>query len=147
MSDASRDPLVFNVNDNVLVENFYRQPKWLSGTVVQHSGPVSYKVNVDGVIMQWHLDQMRATDPAMALHRNVIQEPVAPNTEPQCVRVRNEQTLAVTDKALAPGEVESPIVGQHQYVTKLERKQCPTRQRHPPDRYGFGQQPNKGGGM
>ena len=90
---------------------------------------------------------MRASDLAIALHRNLLQKPVAPDTEPQCVRVRNEQTPTATDEALAPGEDEPPIVGEHQYVTELQRKQYPTRQRHPPDRYSFGEQPNKGGGV
>ena len=58
-SDGSTDPLMFYVNDKVLAENFDGQPKWLSGTVVQCSVPVSYKVTVDIVIMSWHLDQMK----------------------------------------------------------------------------------------
>ena len=54
---------------------------------------------------------MRASDLAIALHRNLLQKPVALNTEPQCVQVRNEQTPTATDEALAPGEDEPPIVG------------------------------------
>ena len=58
VSDGSRIVTEFNVNDRVIIEKFYGQPKWLSGTVVKRSGPVSYKVNVDGKVMQCHLDQM-----------------------------------------------------------------------------------------
>ena len=85
VSDGSTDSLVFNINDNVLVKNFYGQPKWLSGSIVQRNGPVSFKVNADGVIMRRHLDQMRTSDPAIALSRNTLREPVAPNTEPHAV--------------------------------------------------------------
>ena len=89
---------------------------------------------------------MRASDPAIVVHRNVLWEPIAPSTEPQCVQVRNEQALQ-TDEALAPAEDEAPFIGEHQYVIELQRKQYPALQRHPPDRYGFGEHPNKGGGV
>ena len=64
----------FDVNDRVVVENFYGQPKWQSSTVVKRSGPVSYKVNVDGKVMQRHLDQMRSSDRAISLARHPVEE-------------------------------------------------------------------------
>ena len=76
VSDGSRSVTEFNVNDRVIIENFYGQPKWLSGTVVKRSGPVSYKVNVDGNVMQRHLDQMQSSDRAISLSRHPVEESV-----------------------------------------------------------------------
>ena len=91
---GSRDPLEFTENDKVPVQNF--NGKYLCNSLT------SYKVNVDGMIMQQLLDQMRAFDPTIALHKNVIQEP-------QCVQVPSKQTPTVTDEAFSPGEDQPPI--------------------------------------
>ena len=61
VSDGSRSVTEFNVNDRVVIQNFYGQPKWMSDTVVKRSDPVSY---VDGKVMWRHLDQMRSSDRA-----------------------------------------------------------------------------------
>lgn len=45
--DCSSRDREFSVGEEVLVENFRREPKWLEGTVVERTGPVSFDVQVD----------------------------------------------------------------------------------------------------
>lgn len=52
----------FQLSDPVYVRNFSpRGVKWLPGEIAQITGPVSYKVSVDGSHLMWrrHLDHIR----------------------------------------------------------------------------------------
>ena len=50
----------FQVNEPVLVKNFSSGPKWLGGTVIQKSGPVSYVVQFfSGGVFGRHVDHIR----------------------------------------------------------------------------------------
>ena len=44
--------------EEVLVQNFREEPKWLNGTVMEQPGPVSYKVLVGEQLWKRHVDQM-----------------------------------------------------------------------------------------
>ncbi|KAK3745815.1 hypothetical protein QZH41_005677 [Actinostola sp. cb2023] len=47
------------VNDKVLARNYSGQPKWLPGIIIEESGPVSEKIELeDGTIMRRHHDQL-----------------------------------------------------------------------------------------
>ena len=49
----------FTEGQNVLVENLRgTTPKWISGKIVEKMGPVSYKVEIDGVMHRRHIDQL-----------------------------------------------------------------------------------------
>ena len=49
----------FIEGQNVLVENLRENtPKWISGKIVEKMGPVSYKVEIDGVVHRRHIDQL-----------------------------------------------------------------------------------------
>ena len=159
MSDGSKSVTEFNVNDRVVFENFYGQQKWLSGTVVKRSGPVSYKVNVDGKVMRRHLDQMRSSDRAISLSRHPVEESAvsdlsrALNVEWLSDGLPNEPSAHADNvnegmspvQAEASEEFESPASSS--VTDPLIRKWYPTRWWHQPDRYGFGDPPNKGGGV
>ena len=46
LQDEQRKFRDLNVGDNVVVLNFCQGPKWLSGQVVERTGPLSYKIAV-----------------------------------------------------------------------------------------------------
>ena len=48
----------FTLGEEVLVQNFRGEPKWLDGTVTEQTGPVSYKVLVGEQLWKRHVDQM-----------------------------------------------------------------------------------------
>ena len=50
---------VFEPDDPVWLRNYSGNPKWIAGTVVMKTGPVSYKVMSGDHIYKRHVDQMR----------------------------------------------------------------------------------------
>ena len=49
----------FSIGEEVLVQNFRGEPKWLEATVVERMGPVSYKTQISEQVWKRHVDQMR----------------------------------------------------------------------------------------
>ena len=49
----------FSIGEEVLVQNFRGEPKWIEGTVAERTGPVSYRVIVGDQIWKRHVDQIR----------------------------------------------------------------------------------------
>ena len=53
----------FDVGQSVLVENVRGTPKWILGTIVEKTGPISYRVQVGDQLWRRHIDQLlEATD-------------------------------------------------------------------------------------
>ena len=48
----------FDIGQPVLVRNLRDGPKWVSGTVIEQTGPVSYRVQVSDQIWRRHTDQI-----------------------------------------------------------------------------------------
>ena len=48
----------FTLVEEVLVQNFRGEPKWLDGTVTEQPSSVSYKVLVGGQLWKRHVDQI-----------------------------------------------------------------------------------------
>ena len=49
----------FTLGQDVLVENLRNTtPKWITGKIIAKTGPLSYKVEIDGIIHRRHVDQM-----------------------------------------------------------------------------------------
>ena len=48
----------FNVGQTVLARNLRGEPKWLLGRILEKTGPVSYRVQVQGQIWRRHADQL-----------------------------------------------------------------------------------------
>ena len=48
----------FDVAQAVLVRNLREGPKWVHGTIVEQTGPVSYRVQVSDQIWRCHTDQI-----------------------------------------------------------------------------------------
>ena len=49
----------FSIGEEVLVQNFRGEPRWLDATVVERTGPVSYKTQIGEQVWRRHVDQMR----------------------------------------------------------------------------------------
>ena len=49
----------FSIVEEVLVQNFRCEPKWLEATVVERTGPVSCKTQIGEEVWKQHVDQMR----------------------------------------------------------------------------------------
>ena len=49
----------FSIGEEVLVQNFRGVPKWSEATVVERTGPVSYKTQIGEQVWKRHVDQMR----------------------------------------------------------------------------------------
>ena len=60
----------FQIGRQCLYRNFLG-PKWLSAQVVERTGPLSYKVLVEGNIWLRHIDQIIKRDPSVLLARKV----------------------------------------------------------------------------
>ena len=48
----------FEIDQTVLVENPGKDPKWLTGIILERLGPITYKVKVGEYIWKRHIDQM-----------------------------------------------------------------------------------------
>lgn len=49
------------VGDSVSVQNYSRGPKWIPGTTIQETGPLSARIELeDGTVVQRHHDQLVA---------------------------------------------------------------------------------------
>jgi len=56
---ATRNAREFLSGQNVLIENLRNNtPKWVTGKIIAKTGPLSYKVEIDGVVHRRHIDQM-----------------------------------------------------------------------------------------
>ena len=49
----------FDIGEVVFIQNFRGEPRWLAGTVVEKTGPVSYRVQVGEMLWKRHVDQIR----------------------------------------------------------------------------------------
>ena len=58
----------FALGEQVLVQNFRGEPKWLNGTVSEQTGPVSYKVLVGDQLWKRHIDQMHQKHGSQIIH-------------------------------------------------------------------------------
>ena len=59
---SEKVPRKFNIGDKVYAKNFYGD-KWLAAEVIKVSGPLSYQVKSEGVILRRHVDHIRKRYP------------------------------------------------------------------------------------
>ena len=122
------------VRDSVSVQNYSRGPKWIPETIVQETGPLSARVDLeDGTVVRRHHDQLvaRPTEsfsPGVAL----------PITSPlQQESVDPEIIMPdVNDSEVAHGDREPPsatMVRDSGPTTPVRR--YPARNRNPPQRF------------
>ena len=99
----------FEVGDPVQVRNYSGKQKWITGIVVECTGPISVKVKLDnGTIVRRHYDQLlKSNKTQLSSSYEVLDEPDLPREEPAESTVR---------------PVEVP-------------RRYPSRNRRPPERY------------
>ena len=122
------------VGDSVSVQNYSRGPKWIPGTIVQETGPVSARIELeDGTVVRRHHDQLVArpaesSSPGVAL----------PITSPMQQEGMDPEIImpGVNDPEVAHGGREPPsatMIRDSGPTTPVRR--YPARNRNPPQRF------------
>ena len=82
----------------MLVENLRNTtPKWITGKVVAKTGPLSYKVEIDGVIHRRHVDQLLPSKAQVVITNKPTEDvfvptpvnPTTPEPAPEQITRRN----------------------------------------------------------
>ena len=101
-------------DDTVLARNYSGLPKWLPGTIIEETGPVSTKVQLDdGAIVRRHHDQL-------------IPRQETPQLNEEQITPEPDGVPEATETASAQVECTPGRPGERRY---------PTRERRPPDRF------------
>ena len=128
--------------EEVLVQNFGGEPKWLDGTVTEQPGPVSYKVLVGEQLWKRRVDEM---------HQNHLSNK---DSKPEIIVTHSNdttdiqlvtppQTETAEKSTLKPNETKSSENDNdedaHAAATAQPQPKTryPTRQRKAPQRLGF----------
>ena len=82
LQDEQRKFRDLSVGDNVVVMNFSQGPKWLSGQVVDRTGPHSYKTAVGDKVFRRHIDQICKVHPH--IHISADHENIDKGSHVQC---------------------------------------------------------------
>ncbi|XP_048590142.1 uncharacterized protein K02A2.6-like [Nematostella vectensis] len=105
----------FQVNDPVFVKNFSYGPKWLCGTIIQQSGPVSYVVQLSsGGVFRRHVDhlRLRTSTPTVAndlqSSTELAQVPMQTTVPKQIPEEFKEPEITVPEPSLEPKKTELP---------------------------------------
>ena len=107
----------FAASDTVLARNYSGEPKWLPGVVLEETGPVSGRIELeDGAVLRRHHDQLHP--------RKETQQQQQPEIA-ECVQQDIPMAIPPSSELL-PGQGASAVPAERRY---------PTRERRPPDRY------------
>ena len=71
----------FEVGDRVIARSFSGGEKWVAGTVAEKTGPVSYKVKINGGQLRRHVDQMKLDNRTRDVPSHVDFEVAAPHLD------------------------------------------------------------------
>ena len=110
----------FSLGQQVLVQNFRREPRWLAGTATEQTGPVSHKVLVEDQLWRRHVDQMHkkressvdstadiSVTVPVVVHDNVGVEPKAhPRTE--CTIQEPTEVQSIENSSNATAQATAP---------------------------------------
>ena len=145
--DKSSSERQFALGEQVLVQNFRGEPKWLNGTVTEQTGPVSYKVLVGDQLWKRHIDQMHQKHGSQIVHldrgenvsvtpilnividKEVIDIPPIATPQPETVETNPREPISELGKAAT---AHATAIAQPQ-----TRPRYPTRQRKAPQCLGF----------
>jgi len=160
--DTHRRMRQLAVGQQVMTRDFYNGGRWIPGTVIDQTGPVSYRIRVQGGrIWRRHIDHMlEATDDGIHSKQSQQNTSTAWNTMPSDNSAVQPPTpgQSVTAEAQSNGQSESDtdivphgqsesvtdVVPQDQEITdpeadvadeSTESPRYPTRQRRPPSRF------------
>ena len=122
------------LGDAVSVRNYSRVSKWVSGTIIQETGPLSARGEVgDGMVVRRHPDKLIS----------LTTEPLCPSPTAQRADHSKEasavQEIAVPDvnsPEVTCGELDSPTTTEVPSLVPANPVQLyPVRDRRPPQRY------------
>ena len=132
----------FTLGEEVLVQNFRGEPKWLDGTVTEQTGPVSYKVLVGEQLWKRHVDQMhqkhlsnKDSKPEISVTHSNDTTDIQPVTPPQA-ETAEKATLKPNETKGGENDNDEDT---HAAATAQPQPQTryPIRQRKAPQRSGF----------
>ena len=130
----------FDVGEHVWTRNLREGPRWMSGTIVDRLGPLSYMIRLpNGDLWRRHVDHLRqgvcsSTELTELPEDTISDEFVAVPTSP-AVEVQPDSASTMPDQSDENSGVR--MTQDSRPVSGSEAKQYPTRTRKPPDRlYG-----------
>lgn len=120
----------FDCGQSVLVRNLREGPKWVCGTIVEQTGPVSYNVQVSGQIWRRHIDQLLECSCRNGETENDVYLPASetvqiPNSSTVSAPMSSNSEQGLPSSSAQPTETLQSSSGSKQY---------PRRDRRPPDR-------------
>ena len=96
-----------------MIRDFHSSTKWISGKILERSGPVSYKIKLqDGSIIRRHVDHIRA---------------YSPEPEPRAT----PREVSPPEFEFVDGPSDQP---EDDMNTETSTNRYPQRNRHPPER-------------
>ncbi len=135
---------VFEPGHHVLYRSYRNGEKWICGTVLEQTGPVSYKVNgTNGTIVRKHVDQMldnsvssnsSETVPDLCSTPEIVVTPDEPQLQPELEPSSNPSvSLHPASSETASSDIQ-PTTPVPAIEPDIEPRRNPVRQRRPPDR-------------
>ena len=113
------DKREFKEGDNIIARNYSGGQKWLRGIVSEKTGPVSYKVKIDGGIIRRHVDQIRSD---ANTGENTIANPHQSPCVPPDVSLVEPQTStnSYTEQSTSQHEPQMPSTKNVQVKHKID---------------------------
>ena len=137
LHDAHSKFRLFEVGQSVLVRNLREGPKWLTGTVLEQTGPVSYRVQVSDQIWRRHTDQLldhsvavEDRSPDVAVQRGNLE--ILPSL-PEPVPVETSEPEMLPEQSDSQEHTETEFDSNTSDSTIVSTR-YPSRERQPPDR-------------
>ena len=135
--DAHSKDRKFVIGETVLAQSLHGDPKWVKGTIIEQTGPVSYKVKVGDRIWRRHVDQLL----------NTGQEPEEQNddsaSDNYCYPSVQERQIEEQSPPDPPNvELDDHVAQDDENITEPSENNFqvaagtasyPKRSRHPPD--------------
>ncbi len=100
----------------VLARDYHGPDKWVSGTIVQRLGPITYSIDINGRIVKRHIDQLKP-----------------------CVEIRTPPEVVLENSTILDNQ-HYPIEDEVQVTPDTNQaavRRFPRRQHRPPDCFGY----------
>ena len=83
---------IFEDGDRVIARSYRGGEKWVAGTIHQKTGPLSYKVQINGGFIRRHVDQIKRDHRKETMPESVEVEAYVPTPESTTVAVPSSPT-------------------------------------------------------
>ena len=124
--DSHSRARAFQVGDRVYARNFLGSPVWMEGTILDKTGPVSFRIWLsDGRIWKRHIDHVRIRYP---------EDSIAPNVPEALAGPEQFNARETADTQTSQGQSSSEIVPQVSNSSQSQQPRRSGRIRHPPER-------------